>query len=125
MNSFLCRFLDLTKDSVYDLDDWIYDCELDESDLIEFIRDHLESENLHVWDINLKSLVFEFILNKADVSELVDYIDISSKDDIDLKTKKENIEAALSTVLVEDRNDAWLFLAGYFGIDTEIEEDNS
>ncbi len=119
---FLYRLTDISKDEVIEIEEWLFDCEITEGDIIEFIREELESQNVHIWKIkNIKAVVFEYILKKADVTELIPLIDINEV--AFLKASAHEIEEAMANVLVEDRSDSWLFLAEFFGIDINIEEE--
>jgi len=116
----LYALFNLTNDDADDINSWLFDCNIVIQDVVEFIQDQLEELDRYPWQINLKSLIFEYILNTADVSELIEYIDISS-DTIITATEKQ-IRYALLNVLPDDRNDSWLFLVEFFGIDVDIKE---
>ena len=122
----LYKIMDVTRENIDEIDEWLDDCNIDEIDIVEFIRTQIKTLECCAWDADLRLLIFEYILTQADVSELIEYIKINKKtNDVTLATTPQVIDNALSNVIVEDRNDSWLFLVGYFGIGVLLEEQNN
>lgn len=123
--SLLHKLINVDEFDISDIEEWIYDCECSEDEVIEFIRDQIEEDNeFQIWDVNIKLLVLEFIMIKAEVDELIEYINVDEEsDNITITLPEKDIKEIMSGVLVEDRNDAWLFLVEYFGIDVHIEDE--
>jgi len=117
----LCKLLNLKQEDLEEVEEWLDDCEITDTEIVDFIKDQIEELDCFIWDINFKALVLEYILTKADVTELIDYIDVFESD-FKIDASKKQIDDALTNVLVEDRNDCWLFLAEYFGVETDIED---
>jgi len=122
----LYRIMDIDKSDIEEIEEWLFDCSIDESDLVDFLRNQLSALDCCVWDLSLKLIAFQYILTLADVIELNDYVEINpDTNEIKITAKKQIINDALSNILVEDRNDSWLFLVEYFGSDVLIEDQNN
>jgi len=122
----LYRIMNVKKDDIEEIEDWLFDCNIDESDIVEFLRTQLTALDCSVWSINLKLIVFQYILTQADVSELIEYVGLDSDtSELQINTKQQFISDALSNVIVEDRNNSWLFLVTYFGANVLIEDQNN
>lgn len=119
----LYKIMNVSKSEIETIEDWLFDCEISENEIVEFIRTQIEDLECCIWEISLKALVFEYILNKADISELIEYIEVNEKTgEVNISASKKEIEESMTNILVEDRNDSWLFLVEYFGIDINLEE---
>jgi len=131
---FIYRLTNISKENVEEIEDWLFECEISESDIIEHLRSELELETRPIWDIEIKQLVFEFILSKADVGELIQYVSIDDSKKVSIRpgetspriyinTSKKEIITSFKNVLIEDRLDAWLFLVEYLGVEIDIDDD--
>jgi len=119
----LRKIANIKKEDLDEIEEWLDDCEISDTEIVDFIREQVDELDCFLWDINLKSLVFEYILNKADVSELIEYIHVDEKtNELSLSTTKIMIDEILENVLVEDRNDSWLFLVEYLSADAILED---
>jgi len=119
----LYKIMDVDPADIEEIEDWLFDCDISENDIVDFVRNQVEELECCLWEVSLKALIFEYILQKADVAELIEYIDVDKKtNELSLSATKEEINEAMANVLVEDRGDSWLFLAEYLGIDINIEE---
>lgn len=112
----LLQLINLDDCEYQEIDEWIFDLDINLNRLVEFIQEQAHGLDKCISQVPIKSLVLEFICNRADVIELIQYLVVNEGD---VRFEINDIEAAriLLEVIESDRNNFWFFLVQYLNID--------
>ena len=120
-NEWIVTLLGLSIDEANELDAWIYDSCIDEHKFIEFIKEQTKELEKCVWELDLFSLLLEFIADDADVPELISYI-YNHGSQVIFKISPSEAGKIMVQVPEEDRNEAWFFILDLIEVEFPDEE---
>ena len=128
-DSFIFKLFGLSKEQVNMIDEWLFDLSVDIDDFLDFLKIQCESLNEYIWNINFTALVMEYIISKADLIEILDYLDVEPDGTMIFHIEPEQATEIMKRVIEEDRNEYWMFLYDYFALNNHIaidlEDENS
>ena len=124
----LLQLINLDNSDYQEIDEWLFDLDINYNRLVEFIQEQAHDLDKCISGISIKSLVLEYICNKADVIELIQYLIVNEGE---VRFEVNDVEAAriLLEVIESDRNNFWLFLVEHLNLniddfDQAEDEDN-
>jgi len=124
MDKWMEKLLGLSIEDVNELDSWVYDSCIDEDKFVEFVQEQAKELGQCVWDLDLYSLLLEFIAMDADVSELIPFL-YNHGNRVTFRISPEEAGKLLAQVSEEDRNESWYFILDLIEVelpdDTEID----
>jgi hypothetical protein len=109
MGTWITKLLGLTSDEIEEIDSWIYDSCIDENEFGEFVQDQSKELEKCLWELDLYSLLLEFIAMKGDVSELIPFL-YNHGAEITFRITPKEAGKIMAQVSEEDRNEAWFFI---------------
>lgn len=115
------KLLGLTFDEFGNIDDWIYEADLDEDEFVDFVKDQAKELEKCIWEIDIQSLLIEFIAMKADVSELIPFL-YNHGAETTFRLSPSDAGNIMAGVPAEDRNEAWFFIINLIEVELPDEE---
>ena len=116
MGTWITKLLGLTPDEIEEIDNWVYDSCIDENEFGEFVQDQSKELEKCLWELDLYSLLLEFIATKGDVPELISFLYNHGAETLFRITPKE-AGKIMAQVSEEDRNEAWYFILNKIAVE--------
>lgn len=128
-DSFIFKLFGLSKEQVNMIDEWLFDLDVNIDDFLDFLKGQCEGLDEYIWNINFTALVMEYIISKADLIEMLDYLDVEPDGTMIFHVDPKQATEIMKRVVEEDRNEYWMFLYDYFALNNHIaidlEDENS
>jgi len=122
MNEWIVTLLGLTIEEANELDSWLYDSCINEKEFIEFVQEQSKELEKCVWDLDLFSLLIEFVVKEADVPELISFM-YNHGIETTFRISPSEAGKLMTQVPEEDRNESWFFILDFIEVELpDVEE---
>ena len=116
MGTWITKLLGLkSNEEIEELDVWIYNSCIDENEFSEFVQDQAKELEKNIWELDLYSLLLEFIATKADVPELISFL-YNHGNKTTFRISPDDAGKIMAQVPEEDRNEAWYFILEFMPV---------
>jgi len=116
MDDLIKELFNLDDNQLDEFIEWMEGSAIDAKEFSDFVKEQVEGLDTFLWKLDIFSLLLEYICNRANVPELIEYID-SDKEYTAFKVGRLDVGKILSTVPLEDRTPSWHFLIDNFDLD--------